>query len=346
MNSTEKETVTTGSSEVRIGIDLEIHTDDEEFVSQHYRVKRIERLEKCTKLKRVAIIASCVEEIEGLDSNDTLEELEIYQGLLREIKNVSHLSFLRVLDLSFNNIRRIENISTLRNLEKLYLSNNKIEVIEGLEGLSKLKVLELGSNRIKSVNAPCLAGLTDLEELWLGKNKIASLDTFPDSVSFPRLRQLSLQSNRLTAWSPALFTRIAPNVASVYLGSNQLPDMDEETRAALNPSTLEELDLSCNQITRIPHFPKQMLILEELWLNDNLINDTESFTALSRCYPSLRTIYIERNPVHTQCPLDCRNSILANSSSTLEQIDAGFVTRGELAVSSSHPHVQKSILRK
>ena len=48
------------SSEVVIGVDLEVASEDEEFVSQHYRVKKIQNLEKCSKLKRVAIIASCV----------------------------------------------------------------------------------------------------------------------------------------------------------------------------------------------------------------------------------------------------------------------------------------------
>ena len=321
---TDAHSTTEDSTEFRFGIDIDVHTDDEEVLSQHLRVKRIENLAKCKKLKRLSIVASCVREIEGLDENKDLEELEIYQGLLTQIHNISHLTRLRVLDLSFNNIKRIENLEPLVNLEKLYLSNNKISVIEGLESLTKLRVLELGSNRIRSVDAPCFAQLTELEELWLGKNKITDMDGFKP-FRFSKLRQLSLQSNRLTKWTPELFGLVAQNLENVYLGSNQLPDLDERILESMNPNSLVELDLSCNALTQVPQFPKPMNTLEELWLNDNLIDSVESLKCLNRIFPSLRTIYIERNPVHSQCPLDCRNTIIQHAPKSLEQIDASRV---------------------
>lgn len=333
------------SSEVVIGEDLEVNSEDEEFTSQHYRVKKIENLEKCINLKRVAIIASCVHEIKGLDNNTKLEELEIYQGLLREIKCINHLTHLRVLDLSFNKIKRIEGLENLVNLEKLYLSNNRISEISGLETLVNLKVLELGSNRIRSVKADCLRSLTNLEELWLGKNKISNMSDF-NNLSFPKLRQISLQSNRLTEWSQMLFSTCAPSLTNVYLGSNALPDIDAHTLGSLNPDTLEELDVSCNKMTSVPHFPQPMHHLTELWLNDNVIGTTDSFTGLGSIYPALKTIYIERNPVQSKCPLDCRNSILLHASPTLEQIDASMIPKRELKVHASpDSNVKKTILK-
>lgn len=333
------------STEFRFGIDIEVHTDDEEVNSQHYRVKRIEHLDKCRNLKRLSIVASCVDEIKNLDNNTHLEELEVYQGLLKEIKNISHLTSLRVVDLSFNDIKKIEGIDTLCNLEKLYLSNNKISVVEGLGTLRKLKVLELGSNRIRSVSVDCLENLTELEELWLGKNKITDMNDL-NRFHFPHLKQLSLQSNRLTQWAPRLFMSVAPNLSNVYLGSNQLPDLDSDTLEAMSPDVLEELDISCNALTTVPQFPKPMVALTELWLNDNLIVSTDSLKTLRQVYPALKTIYVERNPVHAQCPLDCRNEILKNAPDSLEQIDAVMIPKHALRVSASSDfHVKKTILK-
>ena len=144
---------TTLSTILRLGVDIEVNTDDEEIVCHHYRVNKIENISKCIRLKKLTIVASCVDTIEGLDDNLELEDLEIYQGMISVIPvyGIGHLVRLKVLDLSFNNIKKIENIGSLICLEKLYLSNNKIEKIEGLENLNRLKVLELGSNRIRKI---------------------------------------------------------------------------------------------------------------------------------------------------------------------------------------------------
>jgi hypothetical protein len=86
--------------------------------------------------------------------------------------------------------------------------------------------------------------------------------------------------------------------------------------------------------------------LTELWLNDNLIETTDSFTGLGLIYPALKTIYIEGNPVQSQCPLDCRNSILLHASPTLEQIDASMISKHEIQVQASPDvNVKKTILK-
>ena len=333
-------------SEVRLGVDIPVHSDDEEITSHHYRVRRIENLERCSKLKRLSIVASCVDEIKNLENNSQLQELEIYQGLVTQISSgVSHLINLKVLDLSFNDIRVIENLGPLVHLEKLFLSNNKISAIQGLETLTNLKVLELGSNKIRSLDAPCLMKLENLEELWLGKNKIASMDDLIP-CRFPKLRHLSLQSNRLSHWSPDIFSLVTPNLTHLYLGSNQLPDMNEPTARAFNPHALQELDLSSNLLTEIPRFPLPMEALEELWLNDNRITADELFSTLKNSFPNLRTIYIERNPVHTEFPLDCRRRIISNAPETLEQIDASMLTqKGPVISVESCAGDVRSILR-
>ncbi len=333
------------ATEFRLGVDIEVNTDDEEIVCQHYRVKRIENLEKCKNLKKLAIIASCVKEIEGLDNQGGhMEHLEVYQGLVKEIRNISHLTNLRILDLSFNKITKIEGVESLVNLEKLYLSNNRISVIENLSSLQKLKVLELGSNRIRRITG--LEELKKLEELWLGKNKIENMHDL-DHYQFPHLRQLSLQSNRLTEWSTALFTTVAPSLENLYLGSNALPNPAAEVLEGLNPERLEEIDLSSNKLTEIPAFTRPLHALQELWLNDNQIADTNSFQRLKEFLPNLKTIYMERNPVQTECPLDYRTQLRSNVPDSVTQIDATMISSEEQIVFSTiqTEGPTKSILR-
>ena len=337
----------THSTEFRIGIDIEVNSDDEEVVCQHYRVRKIENLDRVKNLKKLAIVASCVDRIDGIDKNNQLEHFEIYQGLLRRIENISHLTNLRVVDLSFNKIKRIEGLSTLHQLEKLYLSNNRISLIENLDNLKNLKLLELGANRIRKINAPCLGNLTELKELWLGKNKIENMSDL-DGFEFPKLEQLSLQSNRLIHWSENLFSKVAPNLTNVYLGTNALTDPGLEVLSGLNPDTLEEFDVSCNRLTQVPLFPKRMHKLQELWLNDNLIDSSDSFERLREPVPGLTTIYLERNPVQKQCPLDYRKTLMENLPESIEQIDAVRVPTRELHVTSNPDTfpVKKSILKQ
>ena len=260
------------------------------------------------------LVANCVEKIENLESNTNLEHLEslrgswlyccftehtvckldgvhlarLYQNMVKKIENISHLHNLTVLDLSFNKIRSTEPLAScpFEHLEKLYLSSNKITDVEGLFHFSRLTMLELGSNRIRSIPTQ-ISALVNLQELWLGKNKIADMSLPP----LPALRHLSLQNNRLESWNATFFQNLA-GLTHLYLGHNNLPDLPEEFTLLIN---LVEVDLVRNAITKIKPMP-ELQKLEELWLNDNKIEDLAQ-TAHLATFPSLKTIYLERNPM-------------------------------------------------
>ena len=260
------------------------------------------------------LVANCVEKIENLESNTNLEHLEslrgswlyccftehtvckldgvhlarLYQNMVKKIENISHLHNLTVLDLSFNKIRSTEPLAScpFEHLEKLYLSSNKITDVEGLFHFSRLTMLELGSNRIRSIPTQ-ISALVNLQELWLGKNKIADMSLPP----LPALRHLSLQNNRLESWNATFFQNLA-GLTHLYLGHNNLPDLPEEFTLLIN---LVEVDLVRNAITKIKPMP-ELQKLEELWLNDNKIEDLAQ-TAHLASFPSLKTIYLERNPM-------------------------------------------------
>lgn len=279
-----------GPTYFRLGIDHIYSPGDEEIHFQCTRIKKLENLEAAgAGLKKLCLIANCIEKIENLETNVNLEHLELYQNMVKKIENIAHLTKLTNLDLSFNKIRSPEPLGScpFEQLERLYLSSNKIDDVKGIFHFHNLKMLELGSNRIRVLPHE-IGQLTNLEELWLGKNKITSLALPP----MLKLRHLSLQNNRLEVWDESFFHN-ACGLTHLYLGHNNLPDLPQEFALLTD---LEEVDLAKNAITCIRPLP-QLTKLEELWMNDNQISDLAEVRNLA-ALPALKTIYLERNPVH------------------------------------------------
>uniref|UniRef100_A0A7S1MTT3 Protein phosphatase 1 regulatory subunit 7 n=1 Tax=Neobodo designis TaxID=312471 RepID=A0A7S1MTT3_NEODS len=220
---------------------------------------------------------------------------------------------LRKLDLSYNQISSIAGLDDLGpTLEELYLVENKIKVVQGLSKLTSLKLLELGGNQIRSV-ASGLEALVNLEQLWLGKNKIDTIG--PGFVTLRKLKRLSLQANRLTSIPVGSFPAGAhPQLTELYLSENGLTEIaNVEALSALtlldvsfNPIASlflnrghdtadkdEGLDVPQTVLTPI-NFPE----LEEFWLTDGKIENWNEIKAVFEPFAStLRTIYLERNPI-------------------------------------------------
>lgn len=285
---------------LRIGIDHQISEEDEEINIQCGRVAEIENLSNCKNLKSLMLISNHINKIKNLDSLLNLKVLEIYQNNISKIENLDKLINLEVLDLSFNRIRKIENLENQKKLKKLFITNNRIKKIEGLEENSKLQLLELGSNEIRKIEN--IDHLIELEELWLGKNKIT---TFEDIPVFTNLRILSLQSNRLINWSKELSINVC-NLNELYLSDNQLSNPPENYFK--NFKQLQILDLGCNKINELKSI-SLIETLEELWINDNLIDNILEIEFLKNL-KNLKTLYLERNPIQYQLGPAYRLSII------------------------------------
>lgn len=114
-------------------------------------------------------------EISNLNNFDSLTTLRLDNNIIDCVTNLDHLSSLTWLDLSFNNIRKIEGLSKLSNLTDLSLYHNHIDKIE----------------------APCLDGCKKLNILSLGKNQISELKDIDYLRSFPNLRCLCMEGNKV-----------------------------------------------------------------------------------------------------------------------------------------------------
>eukprot|EP00796_Vickermania_ingenoplastis_P004674 gene4674-3368_t len=198
------------------------------------------------------------------------------------------------LDLSYNQIKNISGLDTLGPcLKELYLVENKIKHISGLEALVNLELLELGGNQISSIG-DALHTLRSLKQLWLGKNKISSIGT--SLVNLHNLELLSLQANRIVEISPESFPEGAhPNLKEAFFSENGI-----EVIQHLPLHALHLLDFSFNPITiineetvNVTNFPE----LEEFWVTDGKIKDWGEVEKLKPFSATLRTVYLERNPI-------------------------------------------------
>ncbi|ETW56420.1 hypothetical protein PFUGPA_01593 [Plasmodium falciparum Palo Alto/Uganda] len=255
------------------------------------------------------LISNCIEKLENLENNVQLEHLELYENMIKKIENISMLINLKVLDLSFNKIKIIENLETLVNLEELYLSSNKISKIENLQNCKKLRLLELGYNKIRMIEN--IEHLTNLEELWLGKNKIEQINL----PYLPKLKKLSVQHNRLTDICEKSIKNILC-VEELYISYNKINHIIDTFKDLKH---LKVFDLSYNEINNIS-ICSYLKSLEELWLNNNNIDNLEMIKKLSTI-ENLKTLYLEKNKIQDNLKENYRKTII-HILPQLKQLDA------------------------
>ncbi|XP_051959796.1 leucine-rich repeat and fibronectin type-III domain-containing protein 4-like isoform X2 [Xyrauchen texanus] len=140
--------------------------------------------------------------------------------------------------------------------------------------------LRLADNYILEVGGPDFANMTGLVDLTLSRNTIHALKplAFSDLES---LRSLHLDTNRLTVVGPQDLTGLV-NLQHLIINNNQLTNV---SRDAFDDFllTLEDLDLSYNNLRRVPWEAIQnMASLHTLNLDHNLIDqiDEGSFSEL------------------------------------------------------------------
>ncbi|CAK7209591.1 protein phosphatase regulatory subunit Sds22 [Sporothrix bragantina] len=318
--------------------------DTDEIFATHARIHSIEalHLERFKKVQKICLRQNSIQSLtSGLDVvADTLQELDLYDNLVSHMRGVEKLPNLTSLDLSFNKIKHIKHLGSLTKLVDLYLVANKIGSVEGLEEAAAaagqtLRMIELGSNRIRSIAPLGGYGFPALEELWLAKNKITSLEGL---AGLPKLRLLSVQSNRIRDLSPL---KDVPTLEELYVSHNALTSLtsltgkpeaaeggtEEKTDAEKSAPTtlplLRVLDISNNQVTSFSG-TEHLSNLEEVWASYNRVIDFADVERCLRDKANLDTVYLEGNPLQLRGPALYRNKVrLALPQVT--QIDATYV---------------------
>ncbi|KAF8988901.1 L domain-like protein [Hymenopellis radicata] len=247
----------------------------------------------------------CLTRLCLFSDDGTLEELDCYDNKLKndgidgplaapQMKN------LKVLDLSFNLIKKLpETLGDLAQLQVVYFVQNKISQIDARLGAS------LGA-----------AESAALEELWLGKNKLTSLLAL-GAIELPRLRILSLQSNRITK-----IEGIPPSVEELYLSHNGV----EKIEGLEQCTKLNTLDVGNNFITKVEGVAHLGETLEEFWVSGNKFSSLGEVLVTMEVLKKLKTVYLEANPCQAEEGANYRRKIML-SLPWVEQIDATYVRR-------------------
>uniref|UniRef100_A0A673J5P8 Leucine-rich repeat and fibronectin type-III domain-containing protein 4-like n=1 Tax=Sinocyclocheilus rhinocerous TaxID=307959 RepID=A0A673J5P8_9TELE len=130
--------------------------------------------------------------------------------------------------------------------------------------------LRLADNYILEVGGADFANMTGLVDLTLSRNTIHALKPLA-FVDLESLRSLHLDTNRLTVVGPQDLTGLI-NLQHLIINNNQLTDVSEDAFDDFL-LTLEDLDLSYNNLRRVPWESIQnMASLHTLNLDHNLID--------------------------------------------------------------------------
>ncbi|XP_071342855.1 leucine-rich repeat-containing protein 40 [Trachinotus anak] len=237
-----------------------------------------------------------------LDLHDNqLSSLPSAVGELQELQQLrlghNKLTSLPVEVCTLNNLRSLtvqqnlleilpEELGQLRNLTELDLSNNHLKSLPpGLGGLTCLQKLNLSDNKLSCL-PDCLAQLKNVKILDCSRNQLADI---PASLSeMLALEQLYLRHNKLR-----LFPQLpAPALKDLYVGNNQIEQLETEQLSCLAAISLLEL-----RDNKIKSLPDQMTLLSTLTRLDLTNNDITTLPASLSLLPSLKVLLLEGNPL-------------------------------------------------
>lgn len=228
-------------------------------------------------------------------------------------KALRGLKQLHVLDLSSNKIVALPSelfADPAHSIQEIYLQNNSIAVLAPklFANLEQLQALDLADNKITStwIDRSTFAGLIRLVLLNLSNNRITQLepDFFADlyTLQILNLRHNQLESIAADTFAPMnnLHTLLLSHNSLAYLDayalnglfvlsllaldSNRLGGVHPE--AFRNCSSLQDLNLSGNQLQTVPLALKDMRLLRTVDLGENQIEALaeHSFRGMTNLY--------------------------------------------------------------
>ncbi|ORX84863.1 L domain-like protein [Anaeromyces robustus] len=195
-----------------------------------------------------------------------LEDLNLsYNNLSTLPDSIGNLKNLEDLNLSSNNLSTLpDSIGNLKNLEKLNLSHNHSfsELPDSIGKLKNLKILNLYSTNLKSL-PESLENLINLEDILLKKYTY-----YCDSQYYPKEWYYSIivkTFNHCSCTPPDSNYNTENNLSLNLSGKNlkQIPF------GIYMMNTLNVLDISGNQIIKIPPLLKKLTNLKKLYIQNN-----------------------------------------------------------------------------
>jgi len=220
-----------------------------------------------------------------------LRELELTHNKLTTLPNsICNLRNLEVLDLSFNDFRSLPDpIGNLKNLEELILSGNYnfSQLPDSVGNLENLKTLNLCETSLRSL-PKSMSNLTNLENLYLSKSELKwyrscrenirethdySYDWFKEIVNQSLAHALCTSPDSLSLEQCSSLDLSGKNLKQIPFGvcmmEKKISQLKNERRYLDNINMLTKLDISNNQLTKIPCLLQNLFSLKKLYIHNN-----------------------------------------------------------------------------
>jgi len=286
------------------------------------------RIKSMTNLRWLRLDRSNLSKVpDEIASLSKLEHLSLVKNKLSSLQiDIENLPNLKVINARHNNLKNSNIPDELFKLDDLLtvdLSHNDIiEIPEEMENASELLVLNLSNNRITAIPNQLFMHLTDLIFLDMSNNQ---LETIP-----PQLRRLTNLQTLTLNNNPLLHAQLRqlPSLTqlhTLHLRNTQrtMSNMPSKLDALEN---LTDLDLSHNDLPRVPEPVYRMTNLKRLDLSHNQITE---LSTLIDSWTKLETLNLSRNQLcalpHTICKMTALKRLYVNSNMlTFEGIPLGI----------------------
>jgi Leucine-rich repeat (LRR) protein len=253
------------------------HTPDRNLVNNSLETLTVEDIKNFTEVTLLDLRSNSLrvidDEVFSARYLPKLQQLFLSRNLLTRLPhNVFQFTVFTTLNLSHNNFKYPPPaLANTNQITTLLLNNNPFQGLQkdSLANISSLRTLELSACNLTMDNiAPeVFRDFTSLRALYLDLNHFPSIerDMF---ASIPSVRDLNLVNNSLETLTVEDIKNFT-EVTLLDLRSNSLRVIDDEVFSARYLPKLQQLFLSRNLLTRLPHNVFQFTVFTTLNLSHN-----------------------------------------------------------------------------
>ncbi|VDD87512.1 unnamed protein product [Enterobius vermicularis] len=259
-------------------------------------------------VRSLRLIRCGITEIEAdafLPIADILEKLVIVNNSLVNLATLGSLPKLQLLNLDYNklNVLSKDVFKRLGKLKHLRLEGNMLSELPRQHETSAisrdllkdvgetLELLDLSNNALTTVPSDALSTTKNLRYLDLSYNKISTLRKI-DLRHMDKLIEIRLNDNALTSIGDGAFDELT-QLQYLYLQRNGLTNFDS-SRLLDGLKKLEVLDLSCNNLEKVPHLHNHPNV-RQVKFDSNKIRVLRSSTFKNN--PRLQLLSLQNNRI-------------------------------------------------
>ncbi|GFT54786.1 leucine-rich repeat-containing protein 47 [Nephila pilipes] len=205
-------------------------------------------------------------------------------GLDPGIFQVTHLNFLEI---SKTHLKELPpDIGLLTNLTRMVVSYNELNKLPSeIQSLKKLKVLDVSHNALSEL-PPGLSDLIELQSLNVSSNELSAIPSLNDLLN---LVKLDICCNKFAAIPVSVCDSKLFHFTDLIANKNLISEIPIEIE---HLETLRVLDLSENQLEKIPGELGSCMKLKELNLKGNKLKDKRLLKLVEQCHTKQVMDYI------------------------------------------------------